>query len=98
MVGTTLFIIVVLRVVISNVRYTTNSSENKITSFECGFQEIAPRRMPISIQFFLVALLFLIFDVEITILLPYAMEMKTNVIINMLWLFLLMLILGLVFE
>jgi NADH:ubiquinone oxidoreductase subunit 3 (subunit A) len=42
--------------------------------FECGFLGLPSRRIPFSIQFFLISILFLIFDVEISVITPFPME------------------------
>nr|QEN99351.1 NADH dehydrogenase subunit 3 [Melipona fasciculata] len=61
--------------------------EKKIP-FECGFNPISKFNLPFSMPFFLISLLFLIFDIEITLLIPLIFYLKYfNLIITMLIIF-----------
>jgi len=48
------------------------SNRVKLATYECGMQTIGPTRMKINIRYYIVAMLFLIFDIEIMFLYPWA--------------------------
>nr|YP_009092566.1 NADH dehydrogenase subunit 3 [Pseudacysta perseae]AIR11947.1 NADH dehydrogenase subunit 3 [Pseudacysta perseae] len=51
---------------------------NKMNPFDCGFDMHSSSRLPFSTQFFLIGILFLIFDVEMVIILPMIITLKTS--------------------
>nr|YP_009250812.1 NADH dehydrogenase subunit 3 [Ptyas mucosa]AMY15599.1 NADH dehydrogenase subunit 3 [Ptyas mucosa]ANO44262.1 NADH dehydrogenase subunit 3 [Elaphe carinata] len=61
-----------------NIHIITKPDINKLSPYECGFDPLGNARTPISIQFFLVAILFILFDLEIVLLLPTPWSMSTN--------------------
>ena len=51
-------------------------SKNKDKNFECGIESVGNARIPFSVKYFLVAILFVLFDVEVIFLYPWAVNFK----------------------
>jgi NADH-quinone oxidoreductase subunit A len=51
-------------------------SKKKDDAFECGIESIGDARTPISVKYFLVAILFVLFDIEIVFMYPWAVNFK----------------------
>nr|QLY89908.1 NADH dehydrogenase subunit 3 [Ironoquia dubia] len=79
----------------------SNNEMEKTSPFECGFDPHSNPRIPFSLHFFLITIIFLIFDVEIAILIPIIMIFSATKLTN--WFiisnfFVIILILGLYYE
>jgi NADH-quinone oxidoreductase subunit A len=51
-------------------------TENKLGAFESGIEVVGNARQPFSIKYFLVAILFVIFDVEVIFMYPWAVNFR----------------------
>nr|QNK04239.1 NADH dehydrogenase subunit 3 [Lophius budegassa] len=73
----------------------------KLSPYECGFDPLGSARLPFSLRFFLVAILFLLFDLEIALLLPLPWgDQLASPLMTFLWAtaVLILLTLGLIYE
>nr|WOW98911.1 NADH dehydrogenase subunit 3 [Metanigrus sp.] len=65
-----MIILMLLSTIIMSMTKKTKPELNKSSPFECGFTPLSSPRKSFSIQFFFIALIFLIFDIEISIIIP----------------------------
>nr|QXG19535.1 NADH dehydrogenase subunit 3 [Drosophila silvestris] len=92
------FIVMILASILSK---KTLVDREKSSPFECGFDPKSSSRLPFSLRFFLITIIFLIFDVEIALILPMIIIFKfSNLLI---WsatsmIFILILLVGLYHE
>ena len=69
-------LILSLGFVILNFAFSPNNPDpEKLSAYECGFEPFNDSRMEFDIRFYLVAILFIIFDLEIAFLFPWAITL-----------------------
>ena len=77
-----------------------NPDPEKLSAYECGFEAFGDSRMQFDVRFYLVAILFIIFDLEIAFLFPWAVSLG-NIGALGFWsmmIFLLILAVGFIYE
>lgn len=53
-----------------------NPDKEKLSPYECGFEPFEDARLPFDVRFYLVAILFIIFDLETAFLFPWAVVLR----------------------
>ena len=94
----TLLAIVLLGV--SFILATRKPDPEKVSAYECGFDPFDDARSRFDVQFYLVAILFIIFDLEVTFLFPWALVLNKVSLFGFwsMMVFLLVLTIGFVYE
>ncbi len=67
---------VVTTMVVTHILGPKKKSKIKLDTFECGIESQGNARIPFSIKYFLVAILFVLFDVEVIFMYPWAVNFK----------------------
>nr|YP_010271997.1 NADH dehydrogenase subunit 3 [Platycephalus cultellatus]UEX92612.1 NADH dehydrogenase subunit 3 [Platycephalus cultellatus]UKB88260.1 NADH dehydrogenase subunit 3 [Platycephalus cultellatus]WRI15782.1 NADH dehydrogenase subunit 3 [Platycephalus cultellatus] len=100
----TIFIALILSILLALVSFwlpQMTPDHEKLSPYECGFDPLGSARLPFSLRFFLIAILFLLFDLEIALLLPLPWgDQLTSPLLTFLWAstILTLLTIGLVYE
>lgn len=68
---------VVTTMVVTHLLGPKTKTKIKLDTFECGIESQGNARVPFSIKYFLVAILFVLFDVEVIFLYPWAVNFKS---------------------
>jgi len=93
----------VLAVVFAGLSYVVSAKQadvEKVSAYECGFDPFDDTRKTFDVRFYLVAILFLIFDLEVSFLFPWVVSLGTLPLLGF-WsmiLFLVILTVGFIYE
>ena len=100
-----LFLIIALTlscafVVINLILSPKNPDPEKLSAYECGFEPFEDSRIEFDVRFYLVAILFIIFDLEIAFLFPWAISLgKLGLLgFSSMMIFLFILTIGFIYE
>ncbi|MCU7920544.1 MAG: NADH-quinone oxidoreductase subunit A [Candidatus Thiodiazotropha sp. (ex Dulcina madagascariensis)] len=79
---------------------TRKPDDEKLSPFECGFEAFENSRMKFDVRYYLVAILFIIFDLEIAFLFPWAVVLDQIGMVGFLamMVFLGILVIGFIYE
>jgi len=93
-------VFVLLLIAVNQLLAVNNPDSEKISPYECGFSPLGDARNKFSVQFYLVAILFIVFDLEVLFLFPFAVTIYETSLLGF-WIviiFLLILTIGFVYE
>ena len=87
-------------VVVNFILSPKKKKKKKLSAYECGFEPFEDSRMEFDVRFYLVAILFIIFDLEIAFLFPWAISLGNIGLLGFIsmMLFLFILTIGFIYE
>jgi NADH:ubiquinone oxidoreductase subunit 3 (subunit A) len=93
-------VLVLVLLVVNTLLAVNKPYSEKVSPYECGFTPLGDARQKFSVQFYLVAILFIVFDLEVLFLFPFAVSLYEVSLMGF-WvviLFLIILTIGFVYE
>ena len=89
-----------LGLVIGRLSARSRNSAQKLSPYECGFEAFEDSRMKFDVRYYLVAILFIVFDLEIAFLFPWAVVLDSIGVFGLvaMGIFLFILVVGFIYE
>nr|YP_009562239.1 NADH dehydrogenase subunit 3 [Cheliceroides longipalpis]QAU56485.1 NADH dehydrogenase subunit 3 [Cheliceroides longipalpis] len=91
-------LVIIVYMIFMFIFYKNMMDMESLSGYECGFEPKSFTRIFFSYRFFLISILFIIFDVEISLMLPVPFLMESEMGMWVFIIFLMILILGLLYE
>jgi NADH-quinone oxidoreductase subunit A len=93
-------ILLLLGTIIGRFSARFHQDREKLSPYECGFEPFEDSRMKFDVRYYLVAILFIVFDLEIAFLFPWAVALEKIGVLGLasMGVFLLILVVGFVYE
>ena len=87
-------------IIINYIASPSNPDPEKLSAYECGFEPFEDSRLEFDVRFYLVAILFIIFDLEIAFLFPWAISLGNIGLLGFssMMIFLFILTIGFIYE
>ena len=103
----TAFLFLIISIVLSTIIFFLSffiarqiGGTEKLSAYECGFEPFEDARNTFDVRFYVIALLFIIFDLEVTFIFPWAVTLTSQTLFGF-WsmvLFLILLTVGFIYE
>ena len=89
-----------LGLIIGRLSSRSRSDAQKLSPYECGFEAFEDSRMKFDVRYYLVAILFIVFDLEIAFLFPWAVVLESIGVFGLvaMGIFLFILVVGFIYE
>jgi len=93
-------VLAVILFLVSIISVSRDYDIEKLSSYECGFEPFTDTRTRVDVRFYLVAILFIIFDLEVVFIFPWAVSLGYHGLFGLLAMyeFLLILTIGFLYE
>lgn len=89
-----------LLVIVNYILSSKNNTEEKLSAYECGFEAFSDARKKFDIRFYIVAILFIMFDLEIIFLIPWTINLSNLSLLafQTMFIFIFLFFIGFLFE